>query len=68
VELVNAELASVDDGYIQQRIENRHEIYNAFGVPMSMADIKASYSIGSASDMFQCALAGSRQPSSIARW
>ena len=53
VELVNAELASVDDGYIQQRIENRHEIYNAFGVPMSMADIKASYSIGSASDMFQ---------------
>ena len=53
VELINAELASVDDGYIQQRIENRHEIYNAFGVPMSMADIKASYSIGSASDMFQ---------------
>ena len=53
VELHNAELASVDASFVQQRIENRHEIYNAFGVPMSMADIKASYSIGSASDMFQ---------------
>ena len=53
VELHNAELAAVDSSFVQQRIENRHEIYNAFGVPMSMADIKASYSIGSASDMFQ---------------
>ncbi len=53
VELHNAELASVDPAFISQRLENRHEIYIAFGVPPSMADIKASYSIGSASDMFQ---------------
>jgi hypothetical protein len=53
VELHNAELASVDAGFVSQRIENRHTIYNGLGVPMSMADIKASYSIGSASDMFQ---------------
>jgi hypothetical protein len=53
VELHNAEMASVDPAFISQRLENRHEIYIAFGVPPSMADIKASYSIGSASDMFQ---------------
>ena len=53
VELHNAELASIDPSFVAQRIEHRHEIYNGFGVPMSMADIKASYSIGSASDMFQ---------------
>ncbi|MDE3084488.1 MAG: hypothetical protein KGJ37_04605, partial [Verrucomicrobiota bacterium] len=53
VELHNAELARVDAGYISQRLENRHEIFIGFGVPPSMADIKASYSIGSASDMFQ---------------
>jgi hypothetical protein len=53
IELHNAELAAVDSSFVEQRIEHRHEIYNAFGVPMSMADIKASYSIGSASDMFQ---------------
>jgi hypothetical protein len=53
VELHNAELASVDPSFISQRLENRHEVYIAFGVPPSMADIKASYSTGSASDMFQ---------------
>jgi len=53
VELHNAELASIDPSFVAQRIEHRHEIYNGLDVPMSMADIKASYSIGSASDMFQ---------------
>jgi phage portal protein BeeE len=53
VELHNAELASVDESFIGQRLENRHEIFIGLGVPPSMADIKASYSIGSASDMFQ---------------
>lgn len=52
VEMKNAELAAVDASFVAQRIENRHEIFGAFGVPMSMADIKASYSIGSASDQF----------------
>lgn len=52
VELQNAELASVDANFVSQRLENRHEIFIAFGVPPSMADVKASYSIGSASDMF----------------
>ena len=53
VELHNAELSSVDASFIGQRLENRHEIYIGLGVPPSMCDIKASYSIGSASDMFQ---------------
>ena len=53
VELHNAELAAVDESFIGQRLENRHEIYIGLGVPPSMCDIKASYSIGSASDMFQ---------------
>ncbi len=53
VDLQNAQLASVDSGYISQRLENRHEIFISFGVPPSMADIANSYSIGSASDMFR---------------
>jgi hypothetical protein len=53
VEIQNAELASVDASFIGQRLENRHEVYIAMGVPPSMADIAASYSIGSASDMFR---------------
>jgi len=43
---------AMDAQFVAQRIENRHEIFAAFGVPMSMADITASYSVGSASDRF----------------
>jgi hypothetical protein len=46
-------LSSVDTAYIAQRIENRHEILLAFGVPMSFGEVMASYSVGSASDRFR---------------
>jgi len=42
-----------DANFVTQRLHNRHEIFLAFGVPPSMADIVASYSIGSASDRFR---------------
>ncbi len=41
-----------DAAFISIRLENRHEVFIAFGVPPSMADVKASYSIGSASDWY----------------
>lgn len=39
-----------DAAFVAVRLENRHEIFVAFGVPPSMADVKAAYSIGSDSD------------------
>lgn len=50
------QIRTVDASYIAARIENRHEIAVAFGVPPSMFDVKASYSIGSASDFYQLIL------------
>lgn len=47
------QIKSVDAAYIAGRVENRHEIAVALGVPPSLFDIKAAYSIGSASDNFQ---------------
>ncbi len=44
---------AVDSAFVTQRLENRKEIYAAFGVPQSFADAQASYSIGSASDRFR---------------
>lgn len=44
---------AVDSAYVVQRLENRKEVYIAFGVPPSFADPQASYSIGSASDRFR---------------
>ena len=41
---------SIDSDFVAQRLGNRHEIYIAFGVPPSFAEVTASYSIGSASD------------------
>jgi phage portal protein BeeE len=41
-----------DGDFIAARLQNRHEVFIAMGVPASMADVKASYSIGSASDWF----------------
>jgi phage portal protein BeeE len=41
-----------DADFIAARLQNRHEVFIAMGVPPSMADVKASYSIGSASDWF----------------
>lgn len=53
IEVKEPGLSAVDTAYISQRVENRHEIYAAFGVPMSFAEVMASYSIGSASDRFR---------------
>jgi len=44
---------AVDSAYVTQRLENRKEVYMAFGVPPSFADPQAQYSIGSASDRFR---------------
>lgn len=44
---------AVDAAFVTQRLENRKEVYAAFGVPPSYADPQASYSIGSASDRFR---------------
>jgi len=44
---------AVDAAFVTQRLENRHEIFIAFGVPPSFAEVTASYSVGSASDRFR---------------
>jgi hypothetical protein len=59
------QIRSLDAGHISARLENRHEIFLAFGVPPSMADVRAAYSIGSASDFYRlitdtCIPAGDR--------
>jgi SPP1 gp7 family putative phage head morphogenesis protein len=45
-------VTSPDAAFASNRLQSRHEIAIAFGVPPSMFDIKASYSIGSASDYY----------------
>jgi HK97 family phage portal protein len=42
-----------DVAFTTSRLQNRHEIALAFGVPPSMFDIVASYSVGSASDRYR---------------
>lgn len=53
IEVKEPGLSAVDSAYVAQRLENRHEIFAAFGVPMSFAEVMSSYSIGSASDRFR---------------
>lgn len=53
IEVQDPKITAPDAALISNRLENRHEIYIAFGVPASMADVKAAYSIGSASDRFE---------------
>lgn len=43
---------AVDAAMLAGRLQNRHEIFLAFGVPPSMADKMESYSVGSASDWY----------------
>ncbi len=52
MEVQDPKIRAVDAGFVAQRLENRHEIFIALGVPPSMADVTASYSIGSASDRY----------------
>lgn len=44
---------ATDTKFIAQRVENRKEIFVAFGVPASMAEAVATYSVGSASDRYR---------------
>lgn len=53
IDVKDPKIVSVDQPFITQRLESRHEIAMAFGVPPSLFDVKAAYSIGSASDFFQ---------------
>jgi HK97 family phage portal protein len=50
VAVEKANVTTPDADFVSNRLENRHEIFIAFGVPPSMADVKASYSIGADSD------------------
>jgi Phage portal protein/Phage Mu protein F like protein len=52
VDVHDPKILSVDAAFIAGMLEDRHEIFVAFGVPPSLADVKASYSIGQASDWF----------------
>ena len=53
VDIKDPAVNAVDSAYVTQRLENRKEVYIAFGVPPSFADPQSSYSIGSASDRFR---------------
>lgn len=53
IEVQDPKITAPDANLVANRMTNRHEIFIAFGVPASMADVQASYSIGSASDRFQ---------------
>ena len=53
VKTEEAKIKSPDASAVTQRLENRHEVYVALGVPPSFADVTASYSIGSASDRYR---------------
>lgn len=46
-------IQSPDAAAVTQRLQSRHEIFIAFGVPPSFAEVTASYSIGSASDRYK---------------
>jgi SPP1 gp7 family putative phage head morphogenesis protein len=52
VEIEDPKVNAPDANFVAARLENRHEIFIAFGVPPSMADVVASYSVGSASDRY----------------
>lgn len=48
-----SQIRTVDVAFTAARVEDRHAIAIAFGVPPSMFEVKAAYSIGSASDHLQ---------------
>lgn len=72
VEVQDPRVQTPDQAFINVRMQNRHEVFVAMGVPPSMADVRASYSIGSASDWFMlitetCIPAGERLCQAISR-
>lgn len=50
VAIEDPKIAAPDANFVAGRLQSRHEIFIAFGVPPSMADLVANYSIGAASD------------------
>ena len=56
ISVEDPQVKSVDGNFIAQRLENRHEIAAAFGVPMSMFDVKNDFSLGSQSAYYQLIL------------
>jgi SPP1 gp7 family putative phage head morphogenesis protein len=52
VAIEDPKIKAPDGDFVNLRLQNRHEVFLAFGVPPSMADKMESYSIGSASDWF----------------
>jgi SPP1 gp7 family putative phage head morphogenesis protein len=53
ITIEDPKVRAVDEAFINSRLQDRHEIYIAFGVPPSMGEVVASYSIGSASDYYR---------------
>jgi len=53
VKVQDPQVLAPDANFVASRLHKRHEIMLAFGVPPSMADVVASYSVGSASDRFR---------------
>lgn len=53
VAVEDPKIKSVDAAFNEGRMESRHEIAVAFGVPPSMMDRMESYSVGAASDRFR---------------
>lgn len=53
IKVEDSKISGQDAAYYTGRLQKRHEIYIAFGVPPSMGDIVASYSVGSASDLYR---------------
>lgn len=53
VTIEDPKIQAADAAFISGRVENRKEIFIAFGVPPSMADKAESYSVGAASDRFR---------------
>ncbi len=56
ISVEDPQIQTVDGDFISQRLGNRHEIATAFGVPMSMFDVKNDYSMGSQSAYYQLIL------------
>jgi len=72
ISVEDPQVQAPDASFIASRLENRHEVALAFGVPPSMFDVKAAYSIGSNSDWFMlitetCIPTGQKIEEAIAR-
>jgi len=61
IEITDPKAQAPDANLNATRLASRHEIFIGLGVPASMADVQASYSVGSASDRYQL-ITGTCQP------